>query len=37
MQKKYLEILVDRQNEKGPDIFHEILVILHKAYSGKNN
>ncbi len=32
MQKKYLEILVDKNNEKGPAIFHEILVILHKAF-----
>lgn len=36
MQKKILEILVDKQNEKGPAIFHEILVILHRAYNGKN-
>jgi hypothetical protein len=37
MQKKILEILVDKQNEKGPAIFNEILVILHRAYAGKNN
>lgn len=36
MQKKILEILVDKQNEKGPAIFNEILVILHRAYEGKN-
>ena len=36
MHKKILEILVDKQNEKGPAIFNEILVILHKAYNGKN-
>ncbi len=36
MQKKIFEILVDKQNEKWPAIFNEILVILHKAYSGKN-
>ena len=35
MQKKYLEILVDKQNEKGSAIFNEILIILHKAYNGK--
>ena len=33
MQKKYLEILVDKQNEKWPAIFNEILRILHKAFS----
>ena len=33
MQKKYLEILVDKQNEKWPAIFNEILVILHKAFA----
>ena len=33
MQKKYFEILVDKQNEKGPAIFNEILVILHKAFA----
>jgi hypothetical protein len=37
MQKKILEILVDKQNEKGPAIFNEILVILHRAYEGKNS
>ena len=37
MNKKILEILVDRQNEKGPAVFNEILVILHRAYNGKNN
>lgn len=36
MQKKYLEILVDKQNEKGPAIFNEILVILHRAFIAKN-
>ena len=36
MQKKILEILVDKQNEKGPAVFNEILVILHRAYGGKN-
>lgn len=36
MQKKIFEILVDKQNEKWPAIFNEILVILHKAYGGKN-
>ena len=36
MQKIILEILVDKQNEKGPAVFHEILVILHRAYLGKN-
>lgn len=36
MQKKILEILVDKQNEKGPAIFNEILVILHRAYEWKN-
>jgi len=35
VQKKYLEILVDKQNEKGSAIFNEILIILHKAYNGK--
>jgi hypothetical protein len=35
MQKKILEILVDKQNEKGPAIFNEILVILHRAYNQK--
>ena len=33
MNKKILEILVDKNNEKGPAIFHEILVVLHKAYN----
>lgn len=36
MNKKILEILVDKQNEKGPAVFNEILVILHRAYDGKN-
>ncbi len=36
MQKKILEILVDKQNEKWPAVFNEILVILHRAYGGKN-
>lgn len=37
MQKKILEILVDKQNEKWPAVFNEILVILHRAYGGKNS
>lgn len=36
MNKKILEILADKQNEKWPAIFNEILVILHRAYTGKN-
>jgi len=36
MNKKILEILVDKQNEKWPAIFNEILVILHRAYGWKN-
>ncbi len=36
MQKKYLEILVDKNNEKGPAIFHEILLILHKAFGSES-
>ena len=36
MQKKYLEILVDKNNEKGPAIFHEVLMILHKAFQEKD-
>lgn len=35
MQKKILEILVDRNNEKGPAIFNEILVILHRAFDAR--
>ncbi len=35
MQKTVLEILVDRNNEKGPAIFNEILGILHRAYNTK--
>ncbi len=35
MHKKILEILVDKQNEKGPAVFNEILVILHRAFSSK--
>jgi len=31
MNIKILEILVDRNNEKGPEIFHEILGVLHRA------
>jgi len=37
MNKKILEILVDKQNEKWPAIFNEILVILHRAYGWKNS
>jgi hypothetical protein len=36
MHRKYLEILVDKQNEKGPVIFNEILIILHRAFNAKN-
>lgn len=36
MNKKILEILVDKQNEKWPAVFNEILVILHRAYEWKN-
>jgi len=32
MQKTFLEILVDKNNEKGPWVFDQILVVLHKAY-----
>ncbi|MDA9129352.1 type IV secretion system DNA-binding domain-containing protein [Candidatus Gracilibacteria bacterium] len=35
--KQYLEILVDKQNEKGPAIFNEILVILHKAFGANSS
>jgi len=37
MKKKILEILVDKQNEKWPAVFNEILVILHRAYGWKNS
>ncbi len=32
MKKNVLEILVDRNNEKGPGVFEHILIILHQAY-----
>lgn len=32
MQKTFLEILVDKTNEKGPGVFDQILLVLHKAY-----
>ena len=32
MKKNILEIVVDRNNEKGAPIFEHILVILHQAY-----
>ncbi|MCD5380509.1 type IV secretion system DNA-binding domain-containing protein [Candidatus Gracilibacteria bacterium] len=32
MKKNILEILVDRNNEKGPGVFEHILIVLHQAY-----
>lgn len=32
MKKNILEILVDRNNEKGPWVFEHILIVLHQAY-----
>lgn len=32
MQKAILEILVDKKNEKGSDVFYEILLVLHRAF-----
>ncbi|MDD3646425.1 MAG: type IV secretion system DNA-binding domain-containing protein [Candidatus Gracilibacteria bacterium] len=32
MEKVILEILVDRNNEKGPGIFEHVLVILHNVF-----
>lgn len=32
MNKTFLEILVDKNNEKGPWVFDQILVVLHKAF-----
>ncbi len=37
MQKKILEILVDKKNEKWPAVFNEILGILHRAFSSQKN
>ena len=36
MQKKILEILVDRKNEKGPWVFDHILIVLHKVFEDYN-
>ena len=33
MDKKILEILVDKNNEKWPWVFEHILIVLHKAFS----
>jgi len=35
MQKSFLEILVDKKNEKGAWVFDQILVILHKAFDSR--
>ena len=35
MQKSFLEILVDKKNEKWAWVFDQILVILHKAFDSK--
>ncbi len=35
MQKTFLEILVDKKNEKWAWVFDQILVILHKAFDSK--
>lgn len=32
----FFEILVDRSNEKGAIVFHEILSVLHRAFSYKD-
>jgi hypothetical protein len=32
MKKNILEIVVDRNNEKGAGVFEHILIILHQAY-----
>ncbi|MDP2090132.1 MAG: type IV secretion system DNA-binding domain-containing protein [Candidatus Gracilibacteria bacterium] len=32
MEKKVLEILVDKNNEKGPGVFEHILIVLHKVF-----
>jgi len=30
--KKILEILVDKNNEKGPGVFEHILIVLHRVF-----
>jgi len=35
MQKSFLEILVDKKNEKGAGVFDQILLVLHKAFDSK--
>jgi Type IV secretion-system coupling protein DNA-binding domain len=35
MNRSFLEIVVDKTNEKWAEVFHEILTILHKAYESK--
>lgn len=37
MEKTILEILVDRNNEKGPGIFEHILVIIHNVFEDYND
>ena len=32
MNKIFLEILVDKNNEKGPGVFDQVLIVLHKAF-----
>ena len=32
MEKKVLEILVDKNNLKGPWVFEHILIVLHKVF-----
>ncbi|MDD3302387.1 MAG: DUF87 domain-containing protein [Candidatus Gracilibacteria bacterium] len=32
MKKVIFEILVDRKNEKGPEVFEHILIVLHKVF-----
>lgn len=32
MKKSLLEITVDKTNEKGPDVFEHILIVLHKVF-----
>ena len=36
MSHIFFEILVDRSNEKGAIVFHEILTVLHRAFSYKD-
>jgi len=36
MSYTFFEILVDKSNENGAIVFHEILSVLHRAFSSKD-